>query len=454
MKKIVALALCLVMVLGLMTACQKEQGMDVKTLIEKMDEAMPNITAQGMDLEMDMEMKMTTMGMTITMNMDLDMQSQSKADFSESHINMSSAMKIMGQSEKTNLEMYGTMENGELVLYVYDETEDIWAKTTQQNFGDTMGLYVNMSQSFGDFPLESFSLAKKQETINGRKCYVLTQENDGAYYQEYMGDYMGQIVTQMTGTEGMDEASMAEMEALMENMDFSLLSGTTVLYVDEETFLPLEMSMEIKGMGELYNSLFGELMEEAMVEMDEESGAFSIEVPTFTIAVKNMSYNEDVEIPAVPQEAIENAIDVDAVVDDTVAVEAESIMMTMGNTDVCVTLPEGFVAYTVEEDGVSAMTQDMMNYIDYMLMDVSAEEMLDYVLYDVQWAQEEGYYKSHSEVGELNGYQTMSLIYNDDTSGWYAWKELDGCTLVMWIQIEGETYDLNDLIATVEILEN
>lgn len=454
MKKIVALALCLVMVLGLMTACQKEQGMDVKTLIQKMDEAMPNITAQGMDAEMVMEIKMTTMGMTITMNMEMDMESKNKADFSASYIDMSTTMKAMGQSEKTNLEMYGTMENGELVLYVYDETEDIWAKTTQQNFGDTMGLFTNVPQNYGDLPQESFSLAKKQETINGRKCYVLAMENDGAYYQEYLGEYVQQMITQMTGTESMDEASAAEFEALMENMDFSMLSGTTVIYVDAETFLPLEMFMEIEGMGDVYNSLFSTLMEDAMEEMDEESVAFSVEVPAFTITVKNMTYNEDVEIPAVPQEAIENAIDVDAYVDDTVVIESESFVMTIGSTDIRVTLPEGFVAYTAEEDIISAMTEDMMSYVDYMVMDVTAEEMYGYILEDVQWAQEEGYYKSHSEVAELDGYQTMSLIYNDNTSGWYAWKELDGGTLVMWTEIEGETYNLAELIATVAILEN
>ena len=62
MKKIVALALCLVMVLGLMTGCQK--GIDAKTVYQNMREAAKAVTAQSADVEMDLEMKMSTMGMT------------------------------------------------------------------------------------------------------------------------------------------------------------------------------------------------------------------------------------------------------------------------------------------------------------------------------------------------------------------------------------------------------
>ena len=47
MKKIVALALCLVMVMGLMSGCEK--AMDLDTLIQKMDEAGKTVTATGMN---------------------------------------------------------------------------------------------------------------------------------------------------------------------------------------------------------------------------------------------------------------------------------------------------------------------------------------------------------------------------------------------------------------------
>ena len=55
MKKIVALALCLVMLLGLLSGCEK--AMDLDTLIQKMDEAGKTVTATGMDAEMMMDLE-------------------------------------------------------------------------------------------------------------------------------------------------------------------------------------------------------------------------------------------------------------------------------------------------------------------------------------------------------------------------------------------------------------
>ena len=55
---------------------------------------------------------------------------------------------------------------------------------------------------------------------------------------------------------------------------------------------------------------------------------------------------------------------------------------------------------------------------------------------------------------EQDGFVTASLIYNDDTSIWYAWKELDGGVLMMYAEVEGEVYDINTLLSSVEIAVN
>lgn len=470
MKKIVALALCLVMVLGLMTGCQKKNEIDVKTLLEKMADVMKDVTAEGMEAEMDIEMKMSAMGVSMTMGMEMDMDIQGKSDLSAMYMDMRMAVKVLGQSEETKMEMYGTMEDGEMVYYVYESTEDIWVKTVQEDLVGSLNTFMGAEEmNFTDLPVEWFSVAKKQETINGRKCYVLTQQTDGAYIQEQMGDYMTQqMLSQMTGAQELDAASMEEMEAMIQDMDWSKISGTTVYYVDAETYYPLEMHVEIYGMGDVFNSMFDALLEDAMAEMYEENAEFSVEIPSYKIVVKNMTYNDDVQVPTVPQEAIDNAIDIDAIADDTVVIEPDdselsdntpqadgSYLMTMDGASVSVMLPEGYSVYMSDAESISAMSEDMMSYIDYMLMPgFTAEEMQELVLEDVAWAQDEGYYKSHSEIGELADFQTMSLIYNDDTSCWYAWKEMPSGVLVMWTEVEGETYDLVDLIATVEIAVN
>lgn len=467
MKKIVALALCLVMVLGLMTGCQK--AMDAKTVYQNMSEAVKAVTAQSADVEMDLEMKMSTMGMTMTVGVALDMTSMVKSDLSSMYMDMSMEMKALGETEETKMEMYGTVEDGALVYYIYDSSADMWIKTAMNEYTDIMGQLNGLTLDLTNAPSESLFLAKLPETINDRKCYKLTEQIDGAVIQEQMGDYMTQALSQMTGAEDLDEESMAQLEAVMKELDWSKLSGSVVYYVDTESFLPVEMSVEILGMGDVLNSVIGALMEQIAAEYEEyeqEIPEISIDVPAFKISSKNMTYNDDVQIPELPQEAIDNAIDADAIpgLDEELDSDTEmlnppqadgSYLMTMGSNHVRVMLPEGYTAVSADNEMIIGMSEDMLNYVSYVLMpEMAGEDMRNNFVEEIIWAQTEDYYKSHSDVVEQDGFVTASLIYNDDTSIWYAWKELDGGVLMMYAEVEGEVYDINTLLSSVEIAVN
>ena len=464
MKKIVALALCLVMVLGLMTGCQK--AMDAKTVYQNMSEAVKSVTAQSADVEMDVEMKMSTMGMTMTVGVALDMTSMVKSDLSSMYMDMSMEMKALGETEEMKMEMYGTVEDGALVYYIYDSSADLWIKTAMNEYTDIMGQLNGLTLDLTNAPSESLFLAKLPETINDRKCYKLTEQIDGAVIQEQMGDYMTQALSQMTGAEDLDEESMAQLEAVMKELDWSKLSGSVVYYVDTENFLPVEMTVEILGLGDVFNSMIGALMEQFAAEYEEyeeEIPEISIDVPAFKISSKNMTYNDDVQIPELPQEAIDNAIDADAVMDDQDSdtellnpPQADgSYLMTMGSNHVRVMLPEGYTAYMTDAEIVIGMSEDELNYVTCVLMpDMTGEDVFNSFSADIEWAKSEEYYKSHSDVEDLNGFATASLIYNDDTSIWYAWKELDGGVLMMYAEVEGEVYDINTLLSSVEIAVN
>lgn len=467
MKKIVALALCLVMVLGLMIGCQK--AMDAKTVYQNMSEAVKAVTAQSADVEMDLEMKMSTMGMTVTIGMVMDMTSMAKSDLSSTYMDMSMEMKALGETEETKMEMYGIMEDGAMVYYTYDSTEDLWVKTSMDEYADMMNKLKGMSMQLTDATSDSLFLAKLPETINDRKCYKLTEQIDGASIQEQMGDYMVEFLNQMTGTEELDEESMAQVEAVLKGLDWSKLSGSVVYYVDTESFLPVEMSVEILGMGDVFNSMISALMEQMAAEYEEygeEIPEISIEIPAFKITSKNMSYNDDVQIPELPQEAIDNAIDADEMLDleDELVSDTEllnppqadgSYLMTMGGSYVRVMLPEGYTAYMSDPEIIIGMSEDELNYVTYVLMpEMTGEDMFNSFIEEIVWAKSEEYYKSHSDVEDLNGFATASLIYNDDTSIWYAWKELDGGVLMMYAEVEGEVYDINTLLSSVEIAVN
>ena len=470
MKKIVALVLCLVMMVGLMSGCQKK--MDADTLYQNMNEAMKAVTAQAADMEMDLEFTVSTMGISMNMAMSMDMAMQAKADLSAMHMDITANMDAMGQSEEISMEVYTAVEDDAIVSYVYERDTETWVKSVEEGYQELTAQIQELTKELGlgqqTMPKGTLTLEKDQVTVNDRKCYVLTQQVGGEELKTLLNTYMDKILDKAieeTGEE-IDEETRAEMQQVLDilkNLDWSKLSCKMVYHVDAETFLPVEGVTEITGLGETLNGMIDTIMAMAMMEMDEEAPAFSIEIPTLKMTLSNMRYNDAAEVPAVPQEVIDSAVDMDDLMMDDELIDTEvsnpaqsdgSYLLSMGGSSVSVTLPEGYMVFLSEVDMLVGVSADMMNSLTFMLVEgATAEDMAVGVLSEVDAAKEAEYYKSHTEVAEVNGYSTMGLIYNDNTSLWYAWKELDGCVLLMGAEVNGETYDLAELFAAVQIAE-
>lgn len=470
MKKIVALVLCLVMMVGLMSGCQKK--MDADTLYQNMNEAMKAVTAQAADMEMDLEFTVSTMGISMNIAMSMDMAMQAKADLSAMHMDITANMDAMGQSEEISMEVYTAVEDDAVVSYTYENSTETWVKSVEEGYQELTAQIQELTKELGldqqTMPKGTLTLEKDQVTVNDRKCYVLTQQVGGEELKTLLNTYMDQILNKAieeTGEE-IDEETRAEMQQVLDvlkNLDWSKLSCKMVYHVDAETFLPVEGVTEITGLGETLNGMIDTIMAMAMMEMDEEAPAFSVEIPTLKMTLSNMRYNDAAEVPAVPQEVIDSAVDMDDLMMDDELIDTEvsnpaqpdgSYLLSMGGSSVSVTLPEGYMVFLSETDMLVGMSADMMNSLTFMLVEgATAEDMAVGVLSEVDAAKEGESYKSHTEVAEVNGYSTMGLIYNDNTSLWYAWKELDGCVLLMGAEVNGETYDLAELFTAVQIAE-
>ena len=470
MKKIVALVLCLVMMVGLMSGCQKK--MDADTLYQNMNEAMKAVTAQAADMEMDLEFTVSTMGISMNIAMSMDMAMQAKSDLSAMHMDITANVDAMGQSEEISMEVYTALEDDAIVSYAYESDTETWVKSVEEGYQELTAQIQELTKELGlgqqTMPKGTLTLEKDQVTVNDRKCYVLTQQVGGEELKTLLNTYMDQILNKAieeTGEE-IDEETRAEMQQVLDilkNLDWSKLSCKMVYHVDAETFLPVEGVTEITGLGETLNGMIDTIMAMAMMEMDEEAPAFSVEIPTLKMTLSNMRYNDAAEVPAVPQEVIDSAVDMDDLMMDDELIDTEvsnpaqpdgSYLLSMGGSSVSVTLPEGYMVFLSEVDMLVGMSADMMNSLTFMLVEgATAEDMAVGVLSEVDAAKEGEYYKSHTEVAEVNGYSTMGLIYNDETSLWYAWKELDGCVLLMGAEVNGETYDLAELFAAVQIAE-
>ena len=470
MKKIVALVLCLVMVVGLMAGCQKK--MDADTLYQNMNEAMKAVTSQAVDMEMDLEFKVSTMGIAMNMAMGMEMAMQAKSDFSAMHMDITANVEAVGQSEEISMEVYTAVEDDAVVSYTYESEADTWIKSVEDGYQELTAQIQELTKELNldqqPMPKGTLTLEKDQITVNDRKCYVLTQQVGGEELKTLLNTYMDKILNKAieeTGEE-IDEETRADIQQVLDilkNLDWSKLSCKMVYHVDAETFLPVEGVTEITGLGETLNGMIDTIMAMAMMEMDEEAPAFSIEIPTLKMTLSNMRYNDAAEVPAVPQEVIDSAVDMEDLMMDDELIDTEvsnpaqsdgSYLLSMGGSSVSVTLPEGYMVFLSEVDMLVGVSADMMNSLTFMLVEgATAEDMEVGVLSEVDSAKEAEYYKSHTEVAEVNGYSTMGLIYNDNTSLWYAWKELDGCVLLMGAEVNGETYDLAELFAAVQIAE-
>jgi len=404
-------------------------------------------------------------GMTMTMGMDLEMDMKTKTDLSAMYAEMKMAVEAMGESEETNMEIYGVMEDGELISYAYESTTDTWVRTQQEGYGEMLEQLRGMQQSMSSQPKELMSLAEEKATVNDRACYVLTLEMSGEHFQTYMSDYMGTMMSQLTGTEELLDQEAMDM---MDQMDWSALSAKMVNYVDAETFLPLESTMEIMGMGETISGLFAEMMQ--MVEGEDME--LTIDVPALKIITKNMIYNEAVEIPAVPQEAIDNAIDADAVLEDTgdeftgdeftgdeewLTNEPQadgSYLLTSGTDSVSVFLPEGYSVFMADPEMVVGMTEDMMNSISFMLVtDVTAADMKAQYDASIELAKQEEYYLSHSELESVNGFEQVTITYNDGTAETSAWREVSGGILLVTGSAFGDAPVLDEVLNAIVFAE-
>lgn len=456
MKKIVALSLCLIMVLGLLAGCEK--AMDAKTLLQKMEEVGKNQTAMSGKMSMEMDMSMGITGITMNMGMKLNGDMAVDTETGKMYTDMTVGVEVLGQTEEESMQMYGVTEDGVMTTYTYEELTDTWVKATEEQ--DMTSQYEEMltfQADLSEIPEDKLSLAKEKEKVNGKECYVLTIDMDGAYFDEAMKAGM--------------EIGMGEMDemtkSMLENADFSALSAKMVYYVDAKTFETVSMTGEILGMGDVMSSMLAPMMEEMVGLTGEENVEISIDIPVCKVSLTDLVY-DNVQVPDVPQEAIDNAVDADSLedleipddeylVDDSMLTNPPqadgSYLLSAGSGTIRVVLPEGYTAVESEADYLTSTDATYMNFLGYGLVaDMTLDEFTSSFQEEIDWAKEYDYYKSHTDVTELDGYQYMSLIYNDNTSAWFVWKELDDCIFVMTAEVEGETCDLTGLLSAVEFV--
>ena len=134
-------------------------------------------------------------------------------------------------------------------------------------------------------------LDEESASLNGRDVYVLHVDSSSQADSEAFLTAMESILPQFGSsfsTESLDS-----------------IKGSTVMYIDQETFLPVQMECTIEGMDEFF-SQNSDWMEEllGLAVEDAQIDNLSIHVPDYQLTISNLTFEQE-ELPVVPEEAYE-----------------------------------------------------------------------------------------------------------------------------------------------------
>lgn len=231
------------------------------------------ITAQGETLELSTE----TVNEVVTV---LDPY----ASYTKTEVTSSFA----GEETTEITEVYMVMEEDALVGYTYIESADQWIKMPLDLDVDELITQTPEYNWMTEKPEDELVLDEGTKNVDGREAYVLRVTLTGEEMQKAVGN-----------SDALDSLTSLGME----EVDISMLSVDTVFYVDTESFLPIAFDMEINGLSDLMTEVMTASMGQGAEGLDLE-----FDVSPLRLSYSDIEYGP-VEVPAVPEEAIQNAIE-------------------------------------------------------------------------------------------------------------------------------------------------
>lgn len=260
------------------TSSQEE--LTLSEITDKMQEALQETPCSKASLVVNLSMTLAAEDMG---TLDLVIRNTSETTFSQDPVSSYCAVEtevICGEETiQTQTENYSVVEAGELVSYV--NSGGVWLKLPT---GQTAEEFSS-SSSLAAADLSNVAIDEAVTEWNSQKAICLKTDLTGDAIQNALGGML----------ENMDSLSgaLGESEDLFASVDYSKLTGSAVLYLDAETFLPLAEEMDFDGMSEVMAPLY-------------QSMGISVQVTDFFADAVFTSYDKQ---PAVtlPEGAAEKA---------------------------------------------------------------------------------------------------------------------------------------------------
>lgn len=300
MKKRVLLGLAVIGTASML--CGFDSAETADSVFEKMQAASVEASSTATDMDMNVDVAVnigdgsttSTLGIVMGGAFSVDATMDPLAVGMEGSVDLST----FGQTQTLAMKMYSvTNEAGELESYIYTEDSSLGEGAWTYDNSGALGLDLDAlteqvkgltAQDYAEWGFE-FTLAPEAADVDGVECYVLSSTIDA--------DTFGTIIDKastLTGQELADEASVAQVLALLEGLKIDL-----EYYVDAATYLPVKMHMD---MNDSDLSMISQLAQAMMGSSEDSTTTIDIVINDLS-ADAVMSYNTVDEV-AVPADAI------------------------------------------------------------------------------------------------------------------------------------------------------
>lgn len=260
---------------------EEEVVMTAVLLAEEMAAATEGKQMTQITSAVDMVMSMGMDGITVEMTMNSKSDSVVSLEPYAAYTGTAMTMNVAGEEITESAESYVVVEEENIIYYTYSDSTGQWNRLDMDmSLEDVTSMYTGYDWMKDTLPAD-LVLEEGTQTLEDREVYKLSCTLTGEQMQMALG-----------GMSGMEDLLK---ESGLEAMDFTLLTVPTTFYVDAETYLPLQMEIDIEGLDQMIADLVAESVEGAGMDME-------INISKLQGIYSNISY-EPVEVPAVPEEA-------------------------------------------------------------------------------------------------------------------------------------------------------
>lgn len=290
-KALIVTGLCLVVSLGLLTACGNKPK-NAADLVNRSTEAMKSVESAHVEFDGDVNLS-TKMddsksnengNISLPDGMDIPIKASGSFELSKEVVagSYNASLSILGLTEDMSSEMYVDLKSNPRVTYVRDDGEEMWTKSVADDTEESSE------------PLSQESIDKARESIDKFLDYAEMSETDNGY----------RLTVDMTKVEPSELRDLLEDATKNSGEDFDLVmedmtikSGTMTADFDGKTFYLTVFNID-------------DLETESIFE-DEYSGSGTYSIK-MNLHIKGSDYNAVAkDALVIPNEVKENAVDSD-----------------------------------------------------------------------------------------------------------------------------------------------